>query len=721
MTKSRFFMKLVIVESPTKAKTISQFLEKGFKVESSYGHIRDLPEKRLGVDIAHNFKPDYVIPSKAKPRIQKLKEATAKSEGVILATDEDREGEAIAWHLIHALGLAKSKKEVERIVFHEITRRAIEKALQNPRDIDLNLVDAQQARRILDRLVGYKLSPFLWKKVAKGLSAGRVQSVAVRLIVEREREIAAFKPEEYWTVEALLQKNPKSKVQNPNKFQISNDKIQKEFTALLIKKHGKPIPKLGIKNKKEADKIVKDLKGAKYQVVAIERKETKRNPLPPFTTSTLQQEAARRLGFSAKQTMRLAQQLYEGVSLGKKGATGLITYMRTDSLNLSRQFLAGASKFINGQLGSTYHQSRVFKTRAKRAQEAHEAVRPTLASRTPESVKQYLDPGQFKLYNLVWRRAIASQMTPAIFDATKVDVQAKNYLFRANGSVIKFDGFLKVYPLKTKENILPELTNKEILRLIKLISSQHFTQPPPRYSEATLVKALEEHGIGRPSTYAPIISVIQARGYVEKSDQRKFVPTEIGTIVNDLLVKHFSKVVDIKFTAHMEDDLDEIATGKKKWVPVIREFYKPFAVNLKKKYEKVEKKKMVQETDRRCPKCGKPLVIRLGRFGKFYACTGFPDCKFTEGIANKTGVKCPKCQKGEIIAKRSKKGRVFYACNQWPKCDYALWNKPTGEKCPKCDSLLVEAGKSIKCSNKECDYKVESLRGSGSDRSNPGP
>jgi len=704
-------MKLVIVESPTKAKTISQFLKGGFRVESSFGHVRDLPRTKLGVDVDHNFEPQYVIPKKALAHVKELQAAAEKSDEVILATDEDREGEAIAWHLLQALKLGKfqaadavktivktkTKKLYSRIVFHEITEKAIEAALSKPRDLDLNLVDAQQARRVLDRLVGYKLSPFLWKKVAKGLSAGRVQSVAVRLIVERERKITAFKPDEYWEIVALLRK-----------LKTQGSKIKNEpFEARLIEKDGKLIDKLGIKNQVEADQIVKDLQGAEYQVVAIEKKEVRRSPLAPFTTSTLQQEAANRLGFSARQTMRLAQQLYEGVSLGQK-AVGLITYMRTDSVSLSGEFLSAATKLITEKFGQNYHQVRQYKTKSKSAQEAHEAIRPTSASRSPETISPYLNKHQYQLYDLIWRRALASQMAQAVFDATKIDIGAKNYLFRTNGSTIKFDGFLRLYPLRAKENILPELRDKEILELVKLDHSQHFTQPPARYSEATLVKALEEYGIGRPSTYAPIISVIQDRGYVTKNEQRKFMPTEIGFMVSDILVENFPKIVDLHFTAKMEADLDEIAGGQKQWVPVIRDFYEPFAKELKERYIQVKKQPTIEETDRKCPQCGKPVVIRLGRFGKFYACSGFPECRFTEALTqkdSKTGVKCPKCGVGEIITKRSRKGKVFFACDKWPKCDYALWNKPTGDMCPQCGEMLVEAGKTIKCSKKECSFK----------------
>jgi len=680
-------MYLILVESPTKSKTLKKFLGQDYQIAATMGHIRDLPAKELGVDIEHDFKPKYVVIPKAKKTVQALKKETAKAESVILAMDEDREGEAIAYHLIYLLNL-NGKKPYQRITFHEITKRAIEQALKNPRKINLKLVDAQQARRILDRLVGYKLSPFLWAKVAKGLSAGRVQSVAVRLIVDREREIEKFKPEEYWSIEALLKKQS-----------TINNKQKNEFTARLIKEGGKTIPKLGIKNKEQTKKIVKDLEGAEYRVLDIQQKEIRKHPAPPFTTSTLQQEAARKLYFSAKQTMMLAQQLYEN---------GYITYMRSDSVNIAMEALKSAQKFIKNKFGPDYYpgQPRIYKTKTKRAQEAHEAIRPTQVDREPAKIKQYLDARQAKLYDLIWRRFIACQMTSAVFDATTVDIAAKNYIFRATGSVIKFDGFLRVYLIKLQETLLPSLSKEEILELIKLLPEQHFTQPPPRYSEATLVKALEEQGIGRPSTYAPIISTVQGRNYVEKNEQRKFQPTEIGCLVNDLLVENFPRIVDIQFTARMEEDLDKIAAGQENWVPVIRNFYQPFQANLLKKYQEVEKKKIIEEkTEKKCPECGHSLVIRLGRFGKFYACSGFPKCRYTEPMLKSTGVQCPKCGQGEIVERKSKKGKIFYGCSKYPDCDFVLWGKPTGQKCPKCGSLLIVTGKDkVKCSHKECDY-----------------
>ncbi len=624
-------------------------------------------------------------------------------------TDQDREGEAIAWHLTKILNL-DGEKSYQRIVFHEITKSAIEEALKNPRKIDLNLVEAQQTRRILDRIVGYKLSPFLWKKVARGLSAGRVQSVAVRLVVEREREIEKFIPQEYWIITALLKKMDE------------DGPLPAEFEALLVKKDGETIPKLGIKKEKEAEKIIKDLKGTEYRVINIEKKETKRNPLPPFTTSTLQQESWYKFRFPSKLTMRIAQNLYE---------KGFITYHRTDSLNLSDLSLFAARKFIIENYGKDYWAGflRKYKTKSKGAQEAHEAIRPTYPANTPDKLSEKLEGNQLKLYDLIWRRFIACQMAQAIFDSTTVDVlatnyklQTTNYTFRATGQILKFDGFLKIYPIKYQELEIPPLEKDEILELLKLVPYQHFTQPPPRYNEATLIKELEKNGIGRPSTYAPILSTIQERNYIEKDENRKFKPTEIGFVVNDLLVAHFPEIVDIGFTAGMEEDLDKIAEGEKKWVPVIKEFYNPFEERLQKKYEEVSKKDLIEETDKVCPKCGSKLIIRLGKFGKFYACSKFPKCRYTESLEkNNLGIKCPKCQKGEIGEKRTKKGKIFYGCSNWPNCDFALWDKPTGEKCPKCGSLLVETkrkpryhppsaelrGRQIKCSNKECDFELK--------------
>lgn len=699
---------LVIVESPTKAKTITKFLGKDFKVESSFGHIRDLPQKKIGVDVKNNFEPTYEIPAKAQKQVDKLKKLAASVKTVILATDEDREGEAIAWHLLNALNL--DEKDTQRIAFHEITKKAIEEALQHPRELDYNLVDAQQARRILDRLVGYKLSPLLWKKVARGLSAGRVQSVAVRLIVDREREIQKFNQEEYWSIEAELQKD------------------EQNFITQLAQVKGKALDKMAVKNETEAQNILTELSGAKYKVSKIERKEALRQPPTPFTTSTLQQEAGKKLGYSAKQTMMLAQQLYEGIELGTEGSVGLITYMRTDSLNLSDFSLNNIRDYIKSDLGDKYLPTKAitYKTKSKGAQEAHEAIRPTDITHTPDSIADYLDPKQLKLYKLIWQRTLASQMMPAIIDQTKVDIQANDYTFRANGSIIKFDGFLKVYKTGIKENLLPALKEGDLTTLIDLKKLQHFTQPPARYSEATLIKALEEFGIGRPSTYAPTISTVQDRNYVKKNDEKKLYPTEIGILVNDLLVAHFPKIVDLNFTAKMEEELDEIAEGKRKWQPVIKEFYVPFEANLKIKDKEINKKDLTEEktdlkcdkcgspmivkmgrygkflacsnypeckniqsmmvtdeehaaeqSNETCPKCGSPMIIKTGRFGRFLACSKYPDCKTTKPIQKSIGLKCPKCGQGDVVVKKSKRGKIFYACNRYPDCDYASWSNPT--------------------------------------------
>ncbi|MDO8742959.1 MAG: type I DNA topoisomerase [Candidatus Azambacteria bacterium] len=662
-------MKLIIVESPTKAKTIAKFLGKEFIIESSYGHVRDLPEKQLGVDIENNFEPKYVILPKAKTRVAGLKAEAKKTGEVILATDEDREGEAIAWHLTQALSLGKIK--FERIVFHEITENAIKEALKNPREINMKQVDAQQARRILDRLVGYKLSPFLWKKVAKGLSAGRVQSVAVRLVVERAKEISDFKPEEYWTIAARLKAENKT-----------------EFEAQLTKIEEKKVEKLSLKTKDAVDKIVAGLNGADWKVLKIEKKEAKRQPLPPFTTSTLQQTAWAWFGFGAKQTMVLAQQLYE---------TGLITYMRTDSFNLSKESIAAAAEKIKKDFGANYLTAtpRIYKTKSKTAQEAHEAIRPTAPDKDPETLKANLLPQQFKLYDLIWRRFIASQMPNAIFEATGIDISATNCIFRATGNVLKFDGFLKAYPQKLSENSLPDLKENEALELKELLSAQHFTEPPAYYNEASLIKALEENGIGRPSTYAPIMATIQARRYVIKDEQKRLKPTDIGILVNDILVKHFPKIVDVEFTARMEENLDKIAEGEKEWQPVIKEFWEPFKKNLdEKSLELAAKETLTEKTELKCPKCGKELVIRMGRFGKFYACSGFPACKYTAALEKSSGGEavrpedlgpCKKCVDGRIVRRRTKKGRTFWGCSEWPKCDYASWENPEKNKIKETD------------------------------------
>ena len=714
-------MKLVIVESPTKAKTISRFLGSDFLVDSSYGHVRDLPSYKLGVDVEKNFEPQYVIPRRAQPNIKKLKELVKKADDLILATDEDREGEAIAWHLVQALGLneiknqpssraqveGKSKiKNVERIVFHEITKKAIEEALKNPRQINENLVDAQQTRRILDRLVGYKLSPFLWKKIMRGLSAGRVQSVAVRLVVEREREIRAFKPEEYWTIEALLQKTGCMGGKSPE---------CKIFGALLSEINGKPVEKPGLKSGIEAQKIVEELKRSELKITGIEEKMQERSPKPPFTTSTLQQEAWSRLRYSAKKTMLIAQQLYEGIDIKNEGRTGLITYMRTDSVSLSESALADARKYLATAIGERYALAppRRVKTKSKGAQDAPAAIRPPAANISPESVKNDLTSDQHRLYNLIWRRFLATQMPNAQFGQTVIKIENEpvgpdksTYTLRASGSILNFDGFLKMTSAAFEDIILPALKSGDKLQTHEINSANHLTQPPSRYTEASLIKALEKFGIGRPSTYAPTMSVIQERGYVAKNETKQLIPSEIGEKVNDMLVINFPDIVDIDFTAHMETELDQIAEGEKNGLSVLNEFYGPFEKNLREKYDTVEKENMTEEIGEKCPECAKSLVIRYGRFGKFIACSGFPECKFTKNIATAPlNIKCLKCKEGDVIERRTRRKRIFYGCSRYPNCDFATWQKPTGELCPECNNALVQMKDYVKCSSKECKFK----------------
>ena len=656
-------MKLVIVESPTKAKTLSGFLGKEYNIESSYGHIRDLPKGTLGVDIEKRFEPKYVIPRKAQKNLNNLKKITAKAEEVILATDEDREGEAIAWHLAEAL---KLEKNPQRIVFHEITRSAIEKALEKPRTINKDLVDAQQARRVIDRLVGYKLSPFLWKKVRGGLSAGRVQSVALKLIVDRESEIRAFKPEEYWSVIGI--------------FEGKGEK----FDGELVKRDGNKVEKLDVKTARDAQLVANDIKKGKASIFSATKKEMVRRPLPPYITSTLQQDGSRKLGFSSKKTMVIAQKLYEN---------GHITYMRTDSVNLSKESTLASKKWLTETLGAKYAAvaPRFYKGKSKLAQEAHEAIRPTDPFVTPEIIKVAGDESH--LYNLIWRRFMASQMPDAKFEATTLDVKVdgnrEKYILRANGSTILFDGFLNVWPSKVEEKILPSLDKGNEVNVLDCLTDQHFTEPPARYNEASLIKSLEEYGIGRPSTYAPIISVIQDRGYVVKDQNRRFIPEEIGEIVSNLLSKHFPEIVDVSFTAAIEEKFDEIANGLENWQEMIGNFYKPFAENLDKKYTEVKKDKAMleQPTDVECDKCGRKMVIKHGRFGKFMACPGFPECKNTKNIkqeVEKIDMNCPECHEGDIVVRRTKKGRTFYGCGRYPDCKYASWKNPKeAESLPK--------------------------------------
>lgn len=660
---------LIIVESPTKARTISGFLDNNYKIESSFGHIRDLPKSKLGID-EETFEPSYVIPTKSRKRVNELKKLASEAKETILATDEDREGEAIAWHLKEILGI--SDTDEKRIAFHEITKSAIEEALQHPRKIENSLVNAQTARRVLDRLVGYKLSPFLWKKVMKGLSAGRVQSAAVRLIAEREEEIRKFIPETYYTVSANLETQDK----------------KYDFEANLSKINGKTLPKPGIKEKEEAEKITSNLKTAELTVTETETKESRRNPYPPFTTSTLQQEASRRLRLSAKMTMNIAQGLYE---------KGYITYMRTDSVNLSNESLGAADSWIKQNLGEKYATDtfRRFKTKSKSAQEAHEAIRPTNPSRTVENL--HLEDKDKKLYELIWQRFMASQLPQAVFEQNKAVIEAKadkeNYELTASGSKLKFDGFLKIWPTEFEEKTLPYIEKNSHPHCKKASFEEHQTEPPARYNEASLIKTLEDEGIGRPSTYASIVSVIQERNYVEKNEAKRFVPTQTGELVNKLLVENFPEVVDVKFTASMEEEFDDIADGKIDWKSTIGKFYTPFSKNLAEKYETVEKQNTDEPSDEVCEKCGKPMVIKTGRFGKFLACTGYPECKNTKKILredvfvkiNNEPVVCPKCGTGNIIKRRSKSRRIFFGCTNYPNCDYATWDDPSKPKKEKAD------------------------------------
>lgn len=634
-------MQLIIVESPTKARTLSRFLGSEYKIEASMGHVRDLPQSKLGIDVEHDFEPTYVVSDKKKDKVKELQTLAKKAKNVILATDPDREGEAISWHIA---GLLARNSKIERITFHEITESAIQEALKHPGKINMPLVDAQQARRILDRLVGYKLSPLLWRKIRKGLSAGRVQSVAVRLIVDREREVIAFVPVEYWEIVAILNKKG-------------------EFEAKL---------KAEVKTKEEADSIVSDLEGAKYKVQDVVKKEVKRNPYPPFTTSTLQQAASNLMGWSAKRTMQIAQNLYE---------QGLITYHRTDSTNLAIEAVSAARKYISTEFGEKYLPSlpKLYKTKSKVAQEAHEAIRPTKVENFQFTISNFqLDRDQVRLFELIWKRFLGCQMSEAIYEQIGADIQAGSYVFRANGNKQLFDGWQKLFSKDEddKEQTLPDLNVGEQLELIKLLPTQHFTSPPPRFTEASLIKALEEFGVGRPSTYAPIISTIQERQYVEKVD-RKLIPSSLGFAVNDFLMTNFPHLFDYQFTAHMEDDLDQIANGQKQWVPVLHEFYDPFSELLKKVGDSAERVKVeVEETDEICPLDGGKLVVRLGKFGKFLACSNFPNCKFTKPFVKKIDVKCPKCKVGDVLLKRTRSKKSFYGCSRYPECDFASWNKP---------------------------------------------
>jgi DNA topoisomerase-1 len=760
---------LVIVESPAKAKTINKILGKEFGVKASIGHIKDLPKKELGVDVDKNFEPHYeIIPGKEKI-IKELKNEAKKAEKIYIATDPDREGEAIAYHIAEEVKPPKNSKKIYRVTFHEITERAVKEAIQNPGEIDINKVEAQQARRILDRLVGYNLSPFLWRKVRRGLSAGRVQSVAVKLIVDREREIESFNKEEYWTIEALL--SPKT---DGTQFWA---RLYKYNDSLVINRDAEEGKRFLITNAETAQQIADEINDKEFYLSKIEKKLRKRSPSPPFITSTLQQEAARRLRFAAKKTMMIAQQLYEGIELGDEGSVGLITYMRTDSFRIAPEAQQWARELIEKKFGKDYIPEKPPHYKSKgSAQEAHEAIRPTYPDKSPEAVKKFLSKDQYNLYTLIWNRFIASQMSPAQLEQTtyiievriqESGVKSEGTELRASGTVIRFPGFMALYTESKDEieeeegGILPSMKENDILKQQEIKPSQHFTQPPPRYTEATLVKALEEKGIGRPSTYAAILSTIQDRKYVEKNEDRRFIPTELGIVVNDLLVDKFPELIDIGFTAKMENELDEIENAKMKWVKVVKDFYKPFSRDLSEASkdkgkvkpqdiptEEVCEKcgspmaikwgrhgrflactgypqckntrpleggngKQVAEqtaTDEICEKCGAPMVIKSGRFGKFLACSKYPECKNTKPIS--TGVKCP-LDGGDIVERRSKRGKVFWSCSNYPECKFAMWYKPVPKQCPKCSaSFLVEkwnkAGEAFHvCLNKGCDYKEE--------------
>ena len=682
--------KLIIVESPSKIKTIKKTLGSGYTVMASKGHVRDLPKSKLGVDTEHDFKPQYINMSDKKDLIKELKEAAANSDGVLLATDPDREGEAISWHLAHLLAL--DLNEPNRVAFNEITESGVKAGIAAPHKIDLNLVDAQQARRVLDRIVGYKLSPFLWKKVKSGLSAGRVQTVALRLIVEREREIEKFNSEEYWSVDAKLLAGTKS------------------FKAALYGfADGKKIDV--IPNAEEADKIVSELSGAEYIVSALKKGTRKKQPAPPFITSTLQQEASRKLGFTGQRTMRIAQQLYEGVDVPGAGTTGLITYMRTDSLRISEEARAAAYKYITGRYGKEYlpEKPRYFKTKSG-AQDAHEAIRPTSVGFTPESVKDALTAEQYKLYKLIWERFIASLMEVCVQNTVNADITAGGYLFKASGYSVKFDGFTVLYEEGKDDDsaeggALPEMKTGDKLKLKELTPNQHFTQPPARYTEPTLIKALDENGIGRPSTYAPILSNILGRDYIER-EKKSLKPTNLGMVVSDLMVEYFDKIVDVKFTAGLEKQLDEIGAGKRGWVDTIKDFYKDFDKLYKKAEDSLEGKRVKvpdEETDVICEKCGRKMVVKSGRFGKFLACPGYPECKNTKPMPeDEVKQPCPKCG-GKLVKKTSKKGKKFYGCSNYPECDFAAPGIPTGEKCPECGSFIISGVRGRKyCMNSEC-------------------
>ncbi|MEY8753150.1 type I DNA topoisomerase [Peribacillus frigoritolerans] len=682
---------LVIVESPAKAKTIERYLGKKYKVKASMGHVRDLPKSQMGVDVEHEYEPKYITIRGKGPVLKELKTAAKKAKKIYLAADPDREGEAIAWHLAHSLDVDVNSDC--RVVFNEITKEAIKESFKSPRPINMKLVDAQQARRVLDRLVGYNISPLLWKKVKKGLSAGRVQSVAVRMIIDREKEIKDFIPEEYWTIKADFVKG------------------KEQFEGSFFSLGGE---KKELNTEEDVKKVLASLNGGEFTIGAVAKKERRRNPAAPFTTSSLQQEAARKLNFRAKKTMMLAQQLYEGIELGKEGTVGLITYMRTDSTRISDSAKEEVHTFIQNNYGEEYVQVEQRKEKKQtNAQDAHEAVRPTSTLREPGVVKEFLSRDQFRLYKLIWERFVSSQMSSAVMDTMSIDLHNGDVIFRANGSKIKFPGFMKVYvegsddSVEEKENALPDVKKGDQFFSKDIEPKQHFTQPPPRYTEARLVKTLEELGIGRPSTYAPTLDTIQKRGYVTL-DNKRFIPTELGEIVLELIREFFPDILDAEFTAKMEQEFDSVEEGNIEWIKVIDEFYKEFAIHLAKAEVEMEKIEIKDEpAGEDCVECGHGMVFKMGRYGKFMACSNFPDCRNTKPIVKEIGVKCPKCKEGNIIERKSKKRRIFYGCDTYPGCDFISWDKPLPRSCPKCEGTLVEKklkkGVQVQCM--DCDFK----------------
>ncbi|MFB8373524.1 MULTISPECIES: type I DNA topoisomerase [Paenibacillus] len=683
---------LVIVESPSKAKTIGKYLGSKFIVKASMGHVRDLPKSQIGVEVENDFNPKYITIRGKGSILKELKDARKKVKKVYLAADPDREGEAIAWHLAHALELDETADC--RVVFNEITKQAVKDAFKTPRKINMDLVNAQQARRILDRLVGYKISPLLWKKVKKGLSAGRVQSVAVKIILDRENEINDFEPEEYWSITAKL-------TADGNPFEAKFHQLNGTKTELG--------------SEAEVQAILKQIEGASFTVKEVKEKERSRNPSAPFTTSSLQQEAARKLNFRASKTMSVAQQLYEGVDLGKEGTVGLITYMRTDSTRIAASAQEEAKEYIIGKYGEPFapETPRNYSKKAANAQDAHEAIRPTSILRDPDSIKSFMSRDQFRLYKLVWERFIASQMSSAVLDTLSVDIAAGDTIFRAAGSKVRFQGFMKVYVegnddgTTEEDRLLPPLKNGDVLENREIEPKQHFTQPPPRYTEARLVKTLEELGIGRPSTYAPTLETIQKRGYVA-IEEKKFMPTELGELVIEQMEEFFPEILNVEFTANMEGDLDHVEEGSEDWVKVLAEFYESFEKRLEFAEEEMKEIEIEDEvSDEICEKCGKPLVYKLGRFGKFLACSGFPDCRNTKPIIKDIGVTCPKCKEGHVVERRSKKGRIFYGCDKYPECDFVSWDKPSAKPCPSCGSLMIEKrnkqGTRLQCTS--CDHQ----------------